>query len=1048
MANEVHAAEQVDGSELVDTAPNSTNADSYPSQDVQKVLYLYSGPRRDEDGFSTFCKANGFSCDYVDKEYDDSRDLLDQQVWEEVEKTLPRYEGYLMSPPCSTFTAARSHDDGGPRPLRKPSGPERYGIKDAKPYEKEKIRQGTLLGMRAHQVADYATEADKPWILEQPHWREGKTSLFTLDEFQELLSRDNVGRYTVAQCRYGADAEKLTDLISNRDLSSMELRCNHPDRWWRVPWNGQWHYGPHPPLKGKQKAVPAEEWQPSMLRRQELDGPYITRAYAAYPGEFNKALADKMAELMKASKGKRLEHVPENKKESATDSPQVDTRFTMSPTLRVQQQGKDQDSDRWSPRTRRNSMTHKMKVIGKQIGNLIERSLAEHPQVERTICENFGRSADEVEAPTQWLDELRNQLVDLLQRNRIDGQSAVCDQLPIKTDHYETVVRGRLLEYWAQIVQDPAASKYEGAPAGLAGPIELQGVCAEVDDDSPQLDESQISTDFDNFENYSGVEDSQDAMAAIASYRDKGYLHQCENLTEVRQLLGAEPVLSKLGCIVKEKYNAGAGRTTKKVRIILDCKQSLVSKFASRHHKSVLPRVTDAVQAALKQANNCIHEEGVSLFIADVSDAFWLVPLRQSERRFFVARLGGRYFIFLRAAQGSRGAPLTFAVLMALASRFVQSVLCTTKRDSNVPEGLMQVYVDDPLAVLMGTKQRRSRLAAMIAVAWMLLGIPMAFHKAVLAETVVWIGVTIAVTNDEVTVEVTESKVQEIKLLIAEVMQHNVVASKKLRTLIGKCMSIASVIYVWKPFIQELYAALNGPTQAPTGCAWTNQIMHPLKWLMAFLDGEAGTIRRTYSVVQYFAPADKVQITWDASPFGMGVFWTINGRLLEYFAIEISDEDQQILQMESGSCNGQQIWERLSGLFAMQQWASHWKQTRVHLYLRGDNVSALVLFATLKTQSKSLALIAREFALDLGTACYKPEVVQRLPGIANVLADTLSRKYDPGKTFVLHPLLTSAAEVCPPPRPITWWRSLAVPSMPDTPLAAERAWTRKRPRLS
>ena len=42
-------------------------------------------------------------------------------------------------------------------------------------------------------------------------------------------------------------------------------------------------------------------------------------------------------------------------------------------------------------------------------------------------------------------------------------------------------------------------------------------------------------------------------------------------------------------------------------------------------------------------------------------------------------------------------------------------------------------------------------------------------------------------------------------------------------------------------------------------------------------------------------------------------------------------------------------------------------------------MSSLVLFSTLKTQSIQLAIVAREFALDLGTATFKPEVVQHLP---------------------------------------------------------------------
>lgn len=434
------------------------------------------------------------------------------------------------------------------------------------------------------------------------------------------------------------------------------------------------------------------------------------------------------------------------------------------------------------------------------------------------------------------------------------------------------------------------------APAGLSEDINLKGICAEVENDAPMIDDLAMATDFETFANYQGVEDSAHAVAAIQGYRDKGYLKEFKDLDSLRSHLGAEPVLSKLGCIVKEKVNVESGATTKKTRIILDCKQSGVSKYAAGRHKSVLPRISDAVQSALKMSYHCGQGESVSLFIADVSDAFWLVPLMKTEQKYFAAKLGGRYYLFQRAAQGSRGVPLTFAVLMALASRFVQSLLCFATGGDAMPEGMIQVYLDDPLAILKGSKTRQKRLACLIASACMILGIPMAFHKAVMPKSVTWIGVTIEANDSEIVVEVTAAKVAELQMLVRESLTSNVIPVKKLRTLIGKCMSIASVIYVWRPFIQELYAALHGPNHAPNNCVWTKQIKHALVWLLAFLNEEAGCTRRIYSIEEYYCATSWVQITWDASPWGMGAFLTVDGRVTEHFAVPISEQDEAILQ--------------------------------------------------------------------------------------------------------------------------------------------------------
>ena len=71
--------------------------------------------------------------------------LLDQDSWNRLEQKLDAYDGYLMSPPCSTFTAARCQHDGGPKPLRGITGSDRYGCKDLGPEQKTQVRKGTIL---------------------------------------------------------------------------------------------------------------------------------------------------------------------------------------------------------------------------------------------------------------------------------------------------------------------------------------------------------------------------------------------------------------------------------------------------------------------------------------------------------------------------------------------------------------------------------------------------------------------------------------------------------------------------------------------------------------------------------------------------------------------------------------------------------------------------------------------------------------------------------------------------------------------------------------
>ena len=63
--------------------------------------------------------------------------------------------------------------------------------------------------------------------------------------------------------------------------------------------------------------------------------------------------------------------------------------------------------------------------------------------------------------------------------------------------------------------------------------------------------------------------------------------------------------------------------------------------------------------------------------IADVVDAFWNDPLHPTERRFYVARYRQKLLVWLRTAQGSRSAPLTWGQFAALLARLIQRLFDT-----------------------------------------------------------------------------------------------------------------------------------------------------------------------------------------------------------------------------------------------------------------------------------------------------------------------------------------------------------------------------------
>ena len=600
----------------------------------------------------------------------------------------------------------------------------------------------------------------------------------------------------------------------------------------------------------------------------------------------------------------------------------------------------------------------------------------------------------------------------------------------------KTSLKFAFLKLWTQAISDPARHVIDwldtGAPAGLLEHANLKGIWPEVEDDEAILHAHDLYTDFDTFENYEGVESNPAAKRAIQGYIDKGYLQPFDTLDECIAALGGEPVLSRLGCISTTKISP-EGLKVEKHRIILDAKQSSVTAATSRKFRSVLPRLTDAVNDVLALMSSRADGEFVEQLVADVTDAFWLIPLSPSERRFFVARFENRFLVFLRTAQGSRGAPLTFCTIMAVVARLLQSLLLRDhlSRKSHRQDARLQVYIDDPWSVARSTKSQIDRLFAIILLTWELIGFPVASHKATRGSRIKWIGMLICINFDSVSITIPEEKILELERLCLDFLESNVVPKRKLRTFIGKAMSIASVIYTWRPFLSQLHAALHTFTEsnAPFTCVWTKQIESSLLWFMALFDSLKQHLVRTWTVDAFQGWGSQVCIIWDASPYGFGAFLVIDDVIVEYFHDVPHAFEVELLNLQVGDSESQQALECLGGLVALRTWSPYWMTKRVVLSLRSDNIGALVLLGRLKTSSLRNSILATEFALDLGNACFAPKVTEHIPGFTNQCCDALSRLHDPNMKYATPSLLRDARRVDLPTRERSWWRSIFPPQL-------------------
>ena len=100
----------------------------------------------------------------------------------------------------------------------------------------------------------------------------------------------------------------------------------------------------------------------------------------------------------------------------------------------------------------------------------------------------------------------------------------------------QSPICGHLLHAWSSCAGDPAASTakwcWHGAPLGITSEyselVDILPVCKPGEVRDPEG----LSTDYQTFDNYSGIESDPDIVAAVEGYVDAGYLAEFKSLDE------------------------------------------------------------------------------------------------------------------------------------------------------------------------------------------------------------------------------------------------------------------------------------------------------------------------------------------------------------------------------------------------------------------------------------------------------------------------------------------------------------------------------------
>ena len=396
------------------------------------------------------------------------------------------------------------------------------------------------------------------------------------------------------------------------------------------------------------------------------------------------------------------------------------------------------------------------------------------------------------------------------------------------------------------------------------------------------------------------------------------------------------------------------------------------------------------------------------------------VPLAFDERSFFVLAFKGCYYIWTRVGQGSLNGPTIFGRLAAFLGRMSQGLIDGDKAS-------VQMYVDDPIVSICANGDDTANTIARLILFWRVMGFELATHKAQMHDHVTWVGYDIRDEGETTAVSINEGFMKDLLTDARAIMKKNMVSKKVLTKFTGKCNHVANLVYAWRPFLDQLWTAVSGApnkrTWAPKGMVWTMQVRSSISWIIKFLTINNHVLTRRWSFQEYSEERARLTATLDASPWGLGGVLQLDGKIISWFATPLTRHDERIHKRRIGCAKGQQVWECLCFLVALRVWKEFWADRKLSITIRSDNLAALFLGAQMKF--KASALVAKEVALEYSDTSFEPRVFEHVPGISNVLADKLSRLFEPGAGVQVPEELSAAMKAEVPTRTKKYYKILA-----------------------
>lgn len=433
---------------------------------------------------------------------------------------------------------------------------------------------------------------------------------------------------------------------------------------------------------------------------------------------------------------------------------------------------------------------------------------------------------------------------------------------------------------------------------------------------------------------------------------------------------------------------------------MVDCRRSGINGLATVRERVILPKVTDFVKSVRRLLERKAEGDELELFSTDFRDAFHMLPLCESERKFVVYKNSkGQYHISRVVVFGLSAGPLLWARLASSAMRLGQAAT----RDGELA---MACYVDDPLMGIMGKDARsRMKVFCVCAVIWRSIGLELSWKKGCHGRQLQWIGFELALSgpaNGDITVRMAESKRQKLMETFKELMAcAGMIPLWQLRYATGVIGWASSIVASTRPWLAMLYAACTqhqqskkSTTRQRKGLVFVKQVEHAVRWLHALIqemDADRPGLAKTF---RYRPEPRYIMLQTDACPTGMGGFIMMGNDYVAYWSSPVLEEDLQLMGSSPGDPSFQSEWETLAvwiSLEAFKEWLLD-ENHPVQVILRTDNMAVIHAVNELRARSPIMTQLTAEISMQVELLQLLPLQAQHVPGVLNKIADSLSRQ--------------------------------------------------------